>query len=61
MRGTHDGPLPLPNGSTLPPSGRRMEVTGMSFLRMEGGRLAEERTEADWIGFLTQLGAMPAS
>jgi len=60
MRGTHSsGPLPLPNGSVLPPSGNQMEVTGMSFLRMQGDRLAEERVEADWIGFLTQLGAMP--
>jgi predicted ester cyclase len=60
MRGTHAaGPLPLPDGSTLPASGRTMEITGMSFLRMEEGRLAEERVEADWIGFLSQLGAMP--
>jgi steroid delta-isomerase-like uncharacterized protein len=59
MSGTHTGPFPLPDGSMLPPTGRSFRVSGMSMCRLEGGRLAEERTEADWMGFMRQLGVMP--
>jgi predicted ester cyclase len=61
MSGTQNGPLPLPDGSTLPPTGRSFAVTGMSFMRLDDGKLAEERTEADWMGFMQQLGATPGA
>ncbi len=61
MAGTQTAPLPLPDGSSLPPTGRSFRVSGMSICTLEGGRLTEERTEADWMGFLQQLGAMPAA
>ncbi|HEY7281630.1 MAG TPA: ester cyclase [Actinomycetota bacterium] len=59
MSGTHTGAFPLPDGTTMEGSGRSFSVSGMSFMRLEDGKLAEERTEADWMGMLRQLGAMP--
>jgi ketosteroid isomerase-like protein len=54
--GTHTGDLPGPTG-TMPATGRRVEMSGMSMLRVEGGRVAEERTIADILGAMQQLGA----
>jgi predicted ester cyclase len=61
MSGSQTGPFPTPDGSVLPASGRSFRVSGMSMCRLEGGRLAEERTEADWMGMMRQLGVMPAA
>ena len=58
MRGRHTGTLALPTGM-LNATGRTVVVTGMSFLRIAGGKLVEERVEADWLGALQQLGVFP--
>jgi steroid delta-isomerase-like uncharacterized protein len=52
--GTHLG-----NFMNLPPSGRRFEITGMSFYRVEDGRIVEGWVNDDNLGMLRQLGAIP--
>jgi predicted ester cyclase len=48
----------MPSG-TLPPTGKKVTVRGISICRVAGGKLVEERVEGDWLGLLQQLGAIP--
>src|SRR5579871_4375940 len=50
--GTHTG-----EGLGLPPTGRKVEATGMSLLRVAGGRLAEGWQNWDMLGLMEQLRA----
>lgn len=54
-RGTHDGEF-----MGLEPTGKRAEVTGMSFNRIENGKMVETWTEADMLGLMQQVGAIPS-
>ena len=56
--GTHRGPLPTPVG-TVEPSGRRVQMTGMDFVRIRDGRMVERWTCEDELGLLRQLGWGP--
>lgn len=53
--GTHRGDL-----MGLPPTGKRVRLTGIGIFRVVGGRIAELRTEFDALGLMQQLGAIPA-
>jgi steroid delta-isomerase-like uncharacterized protein len=44
----------------LPPTGRHATITGISLYRFAGGRIVESRHCFDLLGFLQQLGALPA-
>lgn len=52
--GTHTGDF-----QGLPPTGRRVEAAAIVLLRFEDGRVAEGWLNADFLGFLQQLGAVP--
>ena len=54
--GTHEGPF-----QGAPPSGMRVEMAGITIFRLAGGRLIEGWTNEDALGFLQQIGAVPAS
>lgn len=54
MRGTHSG-LFLGN----PPTGRRIVVQGVIFVRAETGRIIEDWILVDQMGILQQLGIIP--
>ena len=53
-RGTHQGEL-----MGVPPSGDRVEVTGMTINRVSGGKIAETWTNYDALGMMQQIGAVP--
>lgn len=53
--GTHEGPF-----QGTPPSGRRVEMRGITIFRLAGGRLVEGWTNEDVLGLLQQIGAVPA-
>ena len=53
-RGTHEGEL-----LGLKPTGRTIEIEGISIFRLEDGRIAEQTLVWDALGMLTQLGASP--
>lgn len=57
LRGTHDGPIP---GLDLAPTGEEFEIIGMEFDRIEDGKLVETWYLLDTLGFLQQVGALPA-
>ena len=52
--GTHQGPL-----MGIPPSGKRVRVTGITISRYASGKIAEEWFSYDTLGMLQQLGAIP--
>jgi steroid delta-isomerase-like uncharacterized protein len=54
-RGTHQGEL-----LDVGPTGNRVEVTGITISRIEGGKIAEEWINYDALGMLQQIGAIPS-
>jgi steroid delta-isomerase-like uncharacterized protein len=54
-RGTHRGDL-----MGLAPTGKQVEVTGISIDRYEGDKIAESWSNWDTLGLMRQLGAAPA-
>ena len=60
MTGTHTGPLETPTGQDLPPTNKRVDLRGSSFVRLnERGEAVEERRYYDVATVLRQLGVMP--
>lgn len=55
FRGTHRGPL-----MGIPPTGKQITMTLIDINRFEHGLLVERWAEADMLGMLQQLGAVPA-
>ena len=55
LTGTQSGPF-----QGLPPSGRAFELPGITILRFAGGLCVERWSQADFLGLLVQLGAIPA-
>jgi steroid delta-isomerase-like uncharacterized protein len=53
--GTHVGEV---NG--IPPTGKKIRVDAISIHRMDGGKIAETWEVWDTLGFLQQLGVVPA-
>ena len=51
MTGTNTGPL-----LTAAPTGRKLDITGISQLRFDNGQVVEEWTNWDALGMLVQLG-----
>jgi len=54
-RGTHRGAF-----QGIPPTGKQVTLTGISLWRVEGGQIVESWHEADFLGLMHQLGAIPA-
>lgn len=54
VRGTHTGEL-----MGIPPTAKSMEVTGISIMRLENGKVAEEFALFDAMGLFQQLGLVP--
>jgi predicted ester cyclase len=57
--GRQTQPLPMPTGA-LPASNRDVEMPVINMLRFEQGRIVEHWAVFDMLGFLQQLGAIPA-
>ncbi len=53
-QGTHEGDF-----MGIPPTGREILLTGTTVYRIAGGKIAEEWTQADMLGLMTQLGVVP--
>ncbi|MDH4144632.1 MAG: ester cyclase [Acidimicrobiia bacterium] len=55
-RGTHTGPLTMPDGSAIPGSGRVIELKGMSYFELRDGKVHRQRDYFDVASQMTQLG-----
>jgi predicted ester cyclase len=58
MTGTHEGELVGPT-MTIPATGKRLDIWGMSMYLMEGGMAKEIWERFDMMEFLGQLGVLP--
>ena len=55
----NSGPLVMPDGTELPPTGKRIEVKGMELLRMRDGKIAVHHMYWDSMTVVQQLGRLP--
>jgi steroid delta-isomerase-like uncharacterized protein len=53
--GTHEGTL-----LGVPPTGKRLRISGISIYRLAEGKVVEHWEEGDRLGLLQQLGVIPA-
>ena len=58
--GTHTGPLPMPTGDVLPPTGRTVITRGAVVQESVNDKLVKQTFYFDNAAFLQQLGLMPA-
>ena len=59
FRGTHTGPFPLPDGTELPATGRKVEMRGMELVQMRDGKIVVDNLYYDNLASLVQLGLVP--
>ena len=57
--GTHTGPFRLPDGSALPPTGKRVEIRGMELVKVRDGKIVLNTLYYDNVAALAQLGLIP--
>ena len=57
--GTHTGPLLLPDGTELPPTGKRVEVRGMELVEVRDGKIVVDNLYYDNLAVAAQLGLLP--
>ena len=57
--GTHTGSFSLPDGTEVPPAGKRVEVRGMELVQMRDGKIVVDNMYYDNVAVLNQLGLIP--
>jgi predicted ester cyclase len=60
MVGTHTGPLRLPDGSSIPPTGKQLRVRAIDVAKVEDGRIVRHDFYFDQLEMLSQLGLTEA-
>ena len=59
VAGTHAGPFVMPDGTELPPTGKRAELKGMELVQFRDGKVAVHREYWDNRAVAGQLGVLP--
>ena len=57
--GAHTGPLVMPDGTELPPTGKRIEFKGMELVQHRDGKAAVQHLYWDYMAVAGQLGVLP--
>jgi steroid delta-isomerase-like uncharacterized protein len=57
--GTHTRPFHLPDGTELPPTGKRVEIRGMEYVQMRDGKIVADNLYYDTMAVLAQFGLVP--
>jgi steroid delta-isomerase-like uncharacterized protein len=52
----HTGPMTMPDGSSLPATGKALRVPYATLFKLEGNKIASHHAYWDMAGFLGQLG-----
>jgi predicted ester cyclase len=60
MTGTNTGPLPLPSGGTIAPTGRSLKTPTCFAYTLRDGKVARAYAYMDGVDMLNQLGLLPA-
>jgi steroid delta-isomerase-like uncharacterized protein len=56
--GTHNGPLSLPDGAELAPTGQRITLLGVDVLEVRDGKTVAHRTYFDQLTVMIQVGVV---
>jgi steroid delta-isomerase-like uncharacterized protein len=59
FEGTHARPFLLPDGTELPPTGKRVEIAGMEFVQVRDGKVVINTLYYDNLAVAVQLGVVP--
>jgi steroid delta-isomerase-like uncharacterized protein len=59
FEGTHTGPLALAEGNQLPPTGKRVQISGMELVQLRDGKIVVDNLYYDNMAVLAQLGLVP--
>jgi steroid delta-isomerase-like uncharacterized protein len=57
--GTNTGPFLLPDGTQLPPTGKRLEIRGMELVEVRDGKIVIDNLYYDAMAVLVQMGVIP--
>ena len=57
--GTNDGDMGMPDGSSIPATGKRVEMQGCQICEFEGDKMINARQYYDMMAMMAQLGLMP--
>jgi steroid delta-isomerase-like uncharacterized protein len=60
FRGTNTGDLTMPDGTSIPATGKSFEVGGVESARVRDGKLVEHNMYWDTLGMMRQLGLLPS-
>ena len=58
--GDHTGPLMTPDGQTIPATNKHVDFAFLGMAEVKGGKVANVHVYFDNMGFMQQLGLMPA-
>ena len=58
--GTNTGDMPLPDGSAIPATGKRVEMQGCQICEFKDGKMINARQYYDMMGMMAQLGLLPS-
>jgi steroid delta-isomerase-like uncharacterized protein len=59
-RATHTKPLPMPDGTEVPPTGKKIELRFCEVWRFQDGKVRSLHNYADNLALMQQLGLIPA-
>jgi steroid delta-isomerase-like uncharacterized protein len=57
--GTQNGPFLLPDGTQVPPTGKRVEIKGMELVQLRDGKIVVDNLYYDMAAAMIQLGLVP--
>jgi steroid delta-isomerase-like uncharacterized protein len=57
--GTNTGPLRLPDGNEIPPTGKPVEIRGMEYVEVRDGKIVVDNLYYDFLAAVAQLGLVP--
>jgi steroid delta-isomerase-like uncharacterized protein len=57
--GTNTGPLRLPDGTEILPTGKRVEIKGMEYVEVRDGKIVVDNLYYDFMAAVAQLGLIP--
>ena len=60
FRGTNTGDITMPDGTSIPATGKSVEVRGVEFARVRDGKLVEHNMYWDTLVMMRQLGLLPS-
>lgn len=56
---THTGPFVMPDGTEVPPTGKRLEVKGMEVVALRDGKIVLNTLYYDMLSVVAQMGLLP--